>query len=387
MPLNVISNFAANVAHRNLVASDMAATSSLAKLSAGTRVLTAKDDAASLAIGSRLAAEVAALRQATVNAGQGVSMLQIADGAMARVNEILIRTKTLAVQAGSGQLSDVERGMLDTEFQTLMDEIERIAQDTEFNGNQLLAGSQTMSATLEDFGTDDGVVSITLSDFTSTDTVSAFDYTAASNSFTVTVEGIIYTGTIDSNALSGTGATATMAAGTVVTLTSATTTSEFKLTLNVSFDAGTSTTSTSAVTVLGSSTTSYDFKVGTGTIASQDVISISITSITVEQLGLSSQDLTSQSQADLASQSLTSAIDTLQVARAIVGASQNRLEFARANIATAVENTEAARSSLMDLDMASEMTNFTSKQILVQAGVSMLAQANQLPQNLLRLFQ
>jgi flagellin len=387
MPLNVISNFAANVAHRNLVASDMQATSSLAKLSAGTRVLTAKDDAASLAIGSRLAAEVSALRQATVNAGQGISLLQIADGSMARVNEILIRMKTLAVQAGSGQLSDIERGMLDTEFQALLAEIDRISLDTEFNGNQLLAGSQTMSATLDSYGTDDGVVSITLSDFTSGDTISAFDYTAATNSFLVTVEGVTYAGTIDADALSGTGATATMVNGTVVTLTSATTTAELQLTLNVSFDAGASSTSTSAVTVQGSSTTSFDFKIGSGTNVNQDVIAISVTSITVEQLGLTSQDLTSQSQADLASVALSAAIDTLQVARATVGASQNRLEFASANLATAVENTEAARSSLMDLDMASEMTNFTSKQILVQAGVSMLAQANQLPQNLLQLFQ
>ena len=81
MPLNVISNFAANVAHRNLSMNDTAATNSLAKLSAGTRVLSAKDDAAALAVGNRLAAEVAGLKQAQVNAGQGVSMLQIADGA------------------------------------------------------------------------------------------------------------------------------------------------------------------------------------------------------------------------------------------------------------------------------------------------------------------
>ena len=80
-------------------------------------------------------------------------------------------------------------------------------------------------------------------------------------------------------------------------------------------------------------------------------------------------------------------IDTLNTARANVGASQNRLEFASANLATSVENQEAARSSLLDLDIAAEMTKFTSKQILVQAGVSMLAQANQMPQNLMRLFQ
>ena len=387
MPLNVISNFAANVAHRNLVQSDMQASSSLAKLSAGTRVLTAKDDAASLAIGSRLAAEVSALRQATVNANQGISLLQIADGAMARISDILIRAKTLAVQAGSGQLSDIERSMLDTELQALLDEISRISLDTEFNGNQLLAGSQTITGTPENVEVADGVVGIVLSGFTSGDVLSAFDYTGASNQFTVTVMGVDYTGTIDSDAMSGSGATATMTQGTVVTLTNAGVDSEIKLTLNVSFDAGLSSTSTSAITLSGSSTSSFDFKVGTGTVAAEDEIAVSITSITVAQLGLTSTDVTSSSQADLASVAISDAIDTLQTARAEVGASQNRLGFAIANIATAVENADAARSSLMDLDVAREMANFTSKQILVQAGISMLAQANQLPQNLLQLFR
>src|SRR5690606_28644460 len=117
MALNVISNFAANVAHRNLVRSDMELTDSLAKLSSGTRVVSAKDDAASMAIGSRLMSETSALRQAQVNAGQAVSMLQVADGAMGRAHDILMRMKSLAVQAGSGQLSGTERGMLDTEYQ------------------------------------------------------------------------------------------------------------------------------------------------------------------------------------------------------------------------------------------------------------------------------
>ena len=83
----------------------------------------------------------------------------------------------------------------------------------------------------------------------------------------------------------------------------------------------------------------------------------------------------------------SNAIDNLQNSRATIGANQNRLEFASANIATAVENTEAARSQLLDLDIAMEMSNFVSKQILIQAGVAMLSQANQLPNNLLRLFQ
>ena len=125
---------------------------------------------------------------------------------------------------------------------------------------------------------------------------------------------------------------------------------------------------------------------GTGTSTTADDISVTVSSISAANLGVSSTDLTSQSNADTASAAITTAINNVQTYRAEVGANQNRLEFASANIATAVENTEAARSALLDLDVAQEMANFTSKQILVQAGVSMLAQANQLPQNLLRLF-
>ena len=143
MALTVISNYAANVAHRNLTMADGAVTSSLAKLSSGSRVVSAKDDAASLAIGSRLNLTVNALKQASVNAGQGVSMLQIADGAMAKVNDVLVRMKTLAVQSGSGQLSGTERSMLDTEYQALLSEVTRIAASTEFNGQALVNGSLT----------------------------------------------------------------------------------------------------------------------------------------------------------------------------------------------------------------------------------------------------
>jgi flagellin len=104
-------------------------------------------------------------------------------------------------------------------------------------------------------------------------------------------------------------------------------------------------------------------------------------------LGISTTAVTTEAGADLASVAVSNAIDNLQTYRATIGASQNRLEFAAPNIATATENTEAARSQLLDLDIASEMSNFVSKQILIQAGVAMLSQANQLPNNLLRLFQ
>ncbi|MEQ9125682.1 MAG: flagellin, partial [Alphaproteobacteria bacterium] len=145
MALNIISNYSANVAHRNLTKTDMEMSGSLAKLSAGTRVLSAKDDAASLAIGSRISAEVSALKQASVNAGQASSLLQIADGAMGTVQDVLTRMKTLAVQGASENLSSTERGMLDTEYQALLSEIDRVAGDTDFNGTKLVQGSTAVT--------------------------------------------------------------------------------------------------------------------------------------------------------------------------------------------------------------------------------------------------
>ncbi len=390
MALNVISNYAANVAHRNLTSSDAAATSSLSKLSAGSRVITAKDDAASMAIGNRMNVEVNALKQANVNAGQAVSMLQIADGAMSKVQDILVRMKTLAVQSGSGQLSGTERGMLDTEYQALISEIDRISSDTEFNGNQLINGSITISGR-DGFAGSNGVVNMAVTGVDTSATTSAGNlvYTSAAGGGTFTLTATdsatgastTYEASISSSDLTG----GYLTTGTSLKLTDAAVDSFATITLNTSFNGANSLT---ADTLAFSTSTSsnYSFKIGSGT-ATYDNISITVSAANVSALGLTSTDVTSAANADAASEAISNAIDTLNTARANVGASQNRLEFASANLATSVENQEAARSSLLDLDIAAEMTKFTSKQILVQAGVSMLAQANQMPQNLMRLFQ
>jgi flagellin len=274
MPLNVVSNYAANVAHRNLQATDIAASNSLAKLSIGKRVVSARDDAASMAIGSRMESEVMGLKQAVINAGQANSMLQIADGAMSTLSEILTRMRVLAMQADSQNLGDTERGFLDAEFQALLLEIDRIAEDTEFNGTKLINADITLT-----------------------------------------------------------------------------------------------------------------FKVGTGTVAAEDDLTFSISGVTAALLGVDGDDILNTTNTETALTNISSAIDTLNTARAEIGAAQNRLDYATANLQIAIENSEAARSTLLDLDLAAEMTNFTSKQVLMQSGVAMLAQANQLPQNLLRLLQ
>jgi flagellin len=382
MPLNIISNFAANVAHRNLQMNDAAATNSLAKLSAGTRVLSAKDDAAAMAVGNRLAADVAGLKQAQVNAGQGVSMLQIADGAMSKTNDILQRMKTLAVQAGSGQLSSTERSMLDTEYTALVSEIDRIANDTEFAGTSLVDGSIAVdltTATAFD-ATTDAVLSITAKGDFAVASDATISY-ATTGTFSFSHNGLNYSGSLASDTNDG----SAMNTGTVVSLTNATTDRTVDLVIGQAFDVDAA-HAAGTIGLSGSSEASFTYKVGTGTSTTADDISVNVSSISATNLGVTSTDLTNEANADAASAAISNAIDNVQTYRAEVGANQNRLEFASANIATTVENTEAARSALMDLDVAQEMASFTSKQILVQAGVSMLAQANQLPQNLLRLF-
>ena len=109
--------------------------------------------------------------------------------------------------------------------------------------------------------------------------------------------------------------------------------------------------------------------------------------MTATDLGVNGDDITDTANAATALTNINAAIDTLNTARADVGAAQNRLDFASENLQISIENAEAARSTLLDLDLAAEMTTFTSKQVLMQSGVAMLAQANQMPQNLLRLLQ
>ena len=391
MSLNIISNFAANVAHRNLGMSDKSATESLAKLSAGTRVLSAKDDAASLAIGQRLVLEAEALKQAGVNAGQAVSMLQIADGAMSKTHDILVRMKTLSVQAGSGQLTSAERSMLNTEYQALLSEVDRIALDTEFNGTQLVNGSQIVTAASDatgstgNFAVTDGVSSLTPRGF-STANNHTLSYSTGNTTFTLTDGTTAYTGAIAASVLD---TSTNLTTGTSVTLTNSANTNEMVIALNTAFDASTTVapSTNNLVAFSGTATSAFSFKVGTGTNATADNIAISIDSVAASNLAINATAITDTTLADTASSLLSAAVDTLSSARSNIGASQNRLEFAAANISINIENTEAARSQLMDLDIAGEMSSFTSKQILIQAGVSMLAQANQMPQNLLRLFQ
>ncbi len=404
MPLNIVSNYAANVAHRNLAMTDTEASNSLAKLSIGKRVVSARDDAASMAVGQRLNSEVQGLRQATVNAGQANSMLQIADGAMSTTSDILTRMKVLSIQSSSGNLSTTERDFLDTEFQALMSEIDRVAADTDFAGTELLSGSVTLDAVGGGLAATDGVVALTaegiLSEGAQTDGFSYdIDFSAApgtsahGGTFTVTVYDSsngaatsavgTYSATISSEALADDGS---LDRATTIKLDgTGTSAGSFTIALSDTYDNLNDNAGESAA-YSGSSVLELDFKLGTGT-ASQDSLTFNLDGINAATLGLTNQDITTESSASSSLEAVNNAIDSLNEFRADLGANQNRLEFASDNLNVSIENAEASRSTLLDLDIAAEMTKFSSKQVLMQAGVAMLAQANQMPQNLLRLLQ
>src|SRR3954468_3308063 len=141
MALSVATNTSAATAHRYLKTNDMEASRSLAKLSSGSRIVRASDDAASLAVGTKLKADINALRQAQVNASHGSSVLQVADGALQQVSDILIRMKALATQAVTGSISDTERGYLNSEFTQLKNQLDDLSTQTKFNGTKLLDGT------------------------------------------------------------------------------------------------------------------------------------------------------------------------------------------------------------------------------------------------------
>ncbi|MDP2696659.1 flagellin [Thalassospira sp.] len=389
MALNIISNYAANVAHRNLLASDEMATRSLAKLSSGTRVVSARDDAASMAIGARLNSEVQSLKTATVNVGQAGSMLQIADGGLATIDNILVRMKTLAVQAASGNLSGTERGFLDDEFQSLKDEMDRVSSSTKFNGIQLLSGQNTFGVDPAAVGTNieaaDGVAAINIkadAPLTANDTIS-ITFDNATNIMTLTnTNNANFSQSVDLTDLS--------TAGLAGAQTSDVNFGDLgiTITLNSAFAFGTDITANNTFDVLATTgPTSLTFQIGSGNVAAEDQLTFNLTTVNTGALGVTGSAVDTEANAQAAIDEVNAAIDTLQAARSAVGVGQNRLDFAGQNLRSSQENNEAARSTLLDLDVAAEMTNFTSKQILVQSGVAMLAQANQMPQNLLRLLQ
>lgn len=383
MVVSIVSNNASDIARRNLEASTLRVNDASNKISSGQRVFEAKEDAAALSIGTALKIDVASFRAAQVNVSQGTSLLQIADASLGQLTDILNRMNVLANTSVSDQLSSVERQVLDTEYQTLLSEFDRIVETTDFNGVPLLGGinDNQLNSVGANIDSDDGFVGFEFDATPANGDVFEIDYFSVTNVMNVrnTTTNVVQTLFVQSPQV---GALATYNFDNL----------GVEITLNSDFDDTTDIVHAGAgeefdvVTLATAAAATFDFQVGT-TTAAQDRIDITLPVVNSTVLGLGTSSVDTRANALNAKIAISSAVDLINTARANVGASLTRLETANNNIAVAIENSELARSALLDADVAQEVTEMTSQQTLAQAGVSILSQANAQPDVLLGLLR
>jgi len=373
MALRVANNVAALNAQRNLNKSQNMLSTSLQRLSSGLRINKAADDAAGLSISQGFRADIASFRKASQNASQATAMLQTAEGGMDQIHNMLTRLKELSTQAASDNVAG-NRSDIDAEAQQLISEIDRISQSTTYSGTSLLDGYGKTSSELSTLTTN-STIAISGFDVSHADPALNYSVSASATDDTVTI-----TATVNGGQLSQ---TATLSAGSTINFDA------FDISFSIAsgatngqLDAVGATLASNSISVNASGGT---FQVGASN-NDNNQLDFSIDSVRTSDLGLDSLSLTTLTGAQDAMDSIDSAIDTVNSARANIGANQNRLGYASANLATSIENATASESVIRDTDIASEMTSFTKAQILQQAGTAMLAQANALPQAALSLL-
>ncbi len=402
--MRIYNNVNAVNAQRNLSITGFALAKSIEKLSSGLRINRAADDAAGLSISEKLRAQVKGIAQAQRNAQDGISMIQTAEGALNEVHSMLQRMRELAVQAANDTLSTEDRAAINRELQSLQTEVDAIVGRTTFNGKQLLNGSlvTTVAAasnlnvgTVVTDGTDSGHITALNVAAARPGETYTFSYNSSTAALTLTrgSDNVSQTLTLSGGLAAGQSLQLNFAGlGVRLTLT---TTGGFSNAdaIGNSFDTRSITTASgggSANMQVGPNATDFfnvqfqDTRINGGTEPRMTNVGVFIGFF---------QNSLSQTNADqvLAAQNLIGVVDTaigyVNEVRSGLGAVQNRLEHAIANLGVAHENLLASESRIRDVDMAAEMVSFTRGQILQQAGIAVLAQANAIPQSVLQLLR
>jgi flagellin len=425
---NIAANIAANAINKN----DREMATAMERLSTGSRINSAKDDAAGLAIADRMSAQISGLEQASRNANDAISMLQTAEGATKEISNMLGRMRELAVQSANGTYSDNDRASLDLEFGALMDEITRIAEYTEWNGNKILAGNvlATTNPTAEasytktiQLGASSGqAMSISLNSWQPKVALDT-DMTAASGTgangadpATGSVQVVTFTDLVanDSYTLAGitvvaTGAVtkeaqetyfAALADGEVEASqsfgTNGTGTGTF-----TGFDTADGTGSDAKVNFTNTGQTNASKTIAVTTIAGTNSPTVAAPTGGSENPGAYESgalffgaagsekriNITAATNSSQAIIELDRAINGAAAERAKYGAYMSRLQHASDNLLNTAANTAASRSQIADADYASETMELARTQIISQASTAMLAQANQSKQTVLSLLQ
>ncbi|MAA55519.1 MAG: flagellin [Porticoccaceae bacterium] len=371
------TNMSAKVAANSLVRNDRTMGATMERLSTGLRINSAKDDAAGLAISSKMTSQIRGLDQAVRNANDAISMIQVAEGAMKEVTNMFQRMRELAVQAISDSNTANDRKALNNEYKQLSAEVQRIGENTQWNGTNIL---------------DDSI---------GTAGVSTFQVGANANQ---TID-------VDFGNLSQNDVSATLTSNTVITLNKVPADGDV-LTFKVDDNQFLSIEFASASADIGSLTIKATDSTGASVTAANDdgnaitaawAVSGKTVTLTTAASGtqvlsdvsvsrgthapVAGTDITTRAFATSALSVLDQGIQNVNDTRALLGASMSRLEYASDNLQNVSQNASAARSRVLDADYATETTELARTQIIQQAGTAMLSQANQSQQSVLSLLK
>lgn len=391
MPV-ISTNTAANTAVRYLNINSQEQSSSLSKLASGSRITKASDDAAGLAIASRISSDITTLEQAATNASHGIAVLQTADGGASNIGDILQRMKSLASQAASGTVTDTERAYIQAEFSQLIEEVDGTATSTRYNGQSLLDGTSEFNA---------GISIMVGSDASDTISVSISELNASAlglSNATATAPADLVGGAAGYDASGGdvsfdvNGVTVTLADDGGTNSDGIYSADDIADAINTALSAASVTDVTASVNGTGQLTLS-----NSATGASAEITLDNFTGLTASDLGFTdttnsgadagSLSVATQAGAITALDSIDDAIDNVSRVRAEIGATMSRFEFRSETIATSSENLTAANSAIMDVDIAAEQARLSSASVKTQAAVAAAAQANQMPEALLSLLR
>lgn len=371
-------NASAAIANNALTRNDNKLAASLGKLSSGYKITHAKDNPSGLAMAKRMNAQIAGVSVATDNAGDGISVIEIADGTMSEIHDMLQRLNELSVKASTGTLTEQDREIINNEAQQLKEEIDRISGEAEFNGQKILDGSfdlkgytNNVDVKVAYYGDEVKAGQYQVADL-KIGTDKDGDLDSAKSSVTITGLG---GQTVAGAKISGVD-------GNIATITGD---NGFELKLEIRRGIQ-----------KGAVTTVNNFKMELAGFGAMDTqiganegqqLGIRIPRISCLNMGIESLDLTTAEGATKAIDQVDAAIKYVSEARSRIGAYQNRLEHTVSSLDITSENMTAAYSRIMDTDMAEEMTEYTTLQVLSQASTSMLAQANERPSQVLQLLQ
>jgi flagellin len=388
------TNITSLIAQQNLVSSKGDLTTAMERLSSGLRINSAADDAAGQAIANRMSAQITGLSQAQRNANDGISVAQTTEGALNQINDNLQRIRELSVQAQNDTNSQEDLNSIQDEIGQRLKEIDRISEETSFNGVKVLAKDQELSIQV---GANDGeTITLNLKEINAE--------TLSLNTFNVDgVEGAAAASNTQIDDFLTSNATA-VTSGTVTALTGG----------NFGFGATAAASSSGTVfadesgnlyakvTIDGTALTASEVEdlaeqgisVDTSSQTNVTYLALEEDEATVSAGGTTTFDATTDAQLSELSMersasplaALDSALSDVDSLRSELGAMQNRFDSAISNLATNETNLAAARSRIEDADYAVEVSNMTRAQILQQAGTSVLAQANQVPQGVLSLL-